>query len=118
MAQVYWCVRVYPNGEAKETVRDQAGLESWSDYNRRFRGNALFVNGELLDRGTLPQDVCEKISALLLAELPSRLPLVPMQQVMHGPEIFGGVVIDEPRVRYPDDRYRAGFDMASLVKAA
>ena len=67
----YLCVRVYANGDARYTVRDDAGLESWLAHNRRFRwGNALFVDGCLpdpaKDRGYLNDEqiaiVMEKIA--------------------------------------------------------
>lgn len=72
----HYCVRVYPNGEAKHTVRDEAGLESWLDYNRRFRGNALFVDGKLAgpgDHGGLDRDLIEHVESVLTDELSRNL---------------------------------------------
>ena len=42
----YHCVRVYPNGEARSTIRDADGLKLWLRANRTFRTMcALFVDG-------------------------------------------------------------------------
>jgi hypothetical protein len=44
------CIRIYPNGSAKYTVRDDAGVESWLSYNRDYRGgNSLFIDGEYVE---------------------------------------------------------------------
>jgi hypothetical protein len=41
----YVCVRVYPSKTIKFAVRDLEGMRSWVRYNKRHRGNSLFVNG-------------------------------------------------------------------------
>jgi hypothetical protein len=39
------CVRIYPNGEVKYSVRDEEGTKSWLEYNSVYRfGNTLFIN--------------------------------------------------------------------------
>ena len=78
------CVRVYANGEARYTVRDAAGLESWLTYNRRFRpGNALFVDGCMpdpaKDRGYLNEEQIAHVAETLAAEAPRLEPLTAWQ---------------------------------------
>ena len=94
--RVHFCVRVYANGDARETVRDEEGLESWLTYNRRARGgNALFVDGACAetDRGYLSVDHVRRIEALLQAELPSR---------------SSEQAVRKSAGRYPDERQRVG----------
>jgi hypothetical protein len=93
----HFCVRVYANGDARETVRDEEGLVSWLTYNRRARGgNALFVDGACAetDRGYLSVDHVRRIEALLKAELPGRT---------------SEQAVRKSAGRYPDDRLRVGF---------
>jgi hypothetical protein len=94
---VHHCVRVYANGDARETVRDEEGLESWLTYNRQARGgNALFVDGVCAetDRGYLSVDHVRRIEVLLQAELPGR---------------SSEQAVRKSAGRYPDDRLRVGF---------
>lgn len=69
----HYCVRVYPNGEAKYTVRDEDGLASWLEHNRSDRpGNALFVDGRLAspsDTGGVRADHIDFVEGILLEEL-------------------------------------------------
>lgn len=107
----HYCVRVYANGSAKHTVRDEAGLESWLAYNRRFRpGNALFVDGRCVgeqDRGYLSPVLVRVVEAVLAAELRSESrSMIPEPK---GPqvEIFGGIV--DRWVGYPPEADRKPF---------
>lgn len=82
--KAHLCVRVYANGEAKHTIRDSKGLESWLEYNRMFRpGNALFVDGVLpdptMDRGYLSEEQIAQVSASLVVELAKMGPLTAWQ---------------------------------------
>lgn len=92
------CIRIYPNGSAKYSVRDAAGLESWLDYNRQFRGgNSLFVDGEYVEgTGSLHGEGLEHVARHVLAfDLPNpkTRPLRRMWDSDMG----------EFRVRYADD---------------
>lgn len=73
---LFHCVRVYANGEARETVRDFRGLTIWLNYNRLSRpGNALFVNGFLVhptDKGYLDPEQCCMVETLLQPEYLAR----------------------------------------------
>lgn len=94
---IHICVRVYASGDAKEAIRDEAGLESWLTYNRRARpGNALFVDGICAetDRGYLSAAHVGRIEALLQAEAAGR-------GSVQAATLSAG--------RYPDDRPRDGF---------
>lgn len=96
---IHICVRVYASGDAKEAIRDDAGLESWLTYNRRGRpGNALFVDGLCAetDRGYLSAAHVRGIEALLQAEAAVR-------GSVQAATMSAG--------RYPDDRLRDGFRM-------
>jgi hypothetical protein len=91
---VFLCVRVYANGEARETIRDLEGVTSWLSYNRADRwGNALFVNGRLAhpsDRGYLSEAEIRDIESILTAEYQARAStLVPEDPAPHI-EIIGG----------------------------
>lgn len=47
---IYVCVRIYANGDAKYTVRDEEGMKSWLNYNKEWRfGNSLFINGDYVE---------------------------------------------------------------------
>lgn len=51
------CIRIYPNGKAKYTVRDEAGTEGWLKFNKEWRpGCALIVDGELVPETGDPAD--------------------------------------------------------------
>lgn len=93
----YLCVRVYASGDAKESVRDVEGLESWLSYNRQARpGNALFIDGTCAgsDRGYLSRAHVDAIEILLRDEMASRPVGAPARKTAGC---------------YPDDRPRDGF---------
>jgi|GEM_PF-3645355 len=99
---IFLCVRVYPNGEAKETVRGLEGMIGWLAYNRKCRwGNALFVNGvrpHPSDRGGLSENQCCYVESKLLWDYKKRVAeLVPEIQTPQF-EVFGGIV--EQRIGY------------------
>ena len=66
------CIRIYANGSAKYTVRDDAGTESWLSFNREYRpGNTLVVDGEVLERGYLSgAELAAIVEFVLDKELP------------------------------------------------
>ena len=87
----FHCVRVYANGGAKETVRDQAGMESWIEYNRQFRGgNALIVNGvcQFKDHGYLSDQAIAFIEETLKGEYKYRVPTLSVDSI--GPQMDSG----------------------------
>lgn len=91
------CVRVYASGDAKESLRDAEGLESWLSFNRQARpGNALFVDGTCAgsDRGYISRAHVDEIGILLRNEMASRPVEAPARKTAG---------------RYPDDRPRDGF---------
>jgi len=103
---VHLCVRVYASGEAKESIRDAEGLESWLSYNRQARpGNALFVDGSCAttDVGYLSRTHADEVASLLRSEMATRM-LGPPARKAAG--------------RYPDDRPREGFLLRSGVPVA
>ncbi|GJD90941.1 hypothetical protein BHAOGJBA_4485 [Methylobacterium hispanicum] len=103
---IHVCVRVYANGEAKETVRDAEGLASWLDYNRGARpGNALFVDGvcEEGDEGYLNRAALEIVAAELASETQAGHVRTPVA-------LSGG--------RYPDDRPRRSFRLRASATPA
>jgi hypothetical protein len=74
----FYCVRVYGNGSAKDTLRDKEGMENWIKYNKEWRpGCMLFVNGEFKSGGCLKTEYEEKYTAIIskqiLKELPEKL---------------------------------------------
>jgi len=93
----HYCVRIYPNGEAKHTIRDEEGLQSWLEYNRSARpGNALFVDGQLAgpeDTGGISRERLEHVATILQDEL-ARGQWDLRQKDSKGPqaEFFGGTV--------------------------
>lgn len=100
---IHICVRVYANGEAKETVRDPEGLASWLDYNRAARpGNALFVDGVCAegDAGYLGRAEIEAVTADLASQARAAGPQTPVR-LQDG--------------RYPDDRSRRRFRFATAA---
>ena len=46
----YICVRIYPNGEIKYSIRDLEGMKSWVSYNYKYRCLPLFVNSRHIKR--------------------------------------------------------------------
>lgn len=92
------CIRIYPDGSAKYTVRDEEGLASWLSYNRDYRGgNSLFVDGEYIEgTGSLHGETLAHVARHVLSvELPDPEPR-PLGRMWD--EDFG-----ESRVRYADD---------------
>jgi hypothetical protein len=62
--------RVYPNGEAKETVRDLDGVKNWVAYNLRFRpGCALLIDGRCVAEGSLRTKDVKYVEYVLDKEL-------------------------------------------------
>lgn len=98
---VHLCVRVYANGDAKETARDAEGLASWLEHNRLARpGNALFVDGVCAegDEGYLDRPTLAGIADQLASEAASGTVRTAARPV-NG--------------RYPDDRPRHGFPLGA-----
>lgn len=64
------CIRIYANGSAKYTVRDDAGLASWLDRNVNDRpGNSLFVDGDHIEgTGYLEGEQLEQVSKFVLEQ--------------------------------------------------
>lgn len=103
---VHLCVRVYASGEAKESIRDAEGLESWLSYNRQARpGNALFIDGSCAttDLGYLSRVHADGIETILRGEMATRT-VGPAARKVAG--------------RYPDDRSRDGFLLRAGVPVA
>jgi hypothetical protein len=97
-AMKHICIRIYPDGSAKYTVRDAAGLQSWLEYNREYRGgNSLFVDGEYIEgTGSLHGDDLEHVAKHVLAlDLPNPK-LRPLGRIWDSD-------VGEFRVRYADD---------------
>lgn len=66
----HYLVRVYPNGQAKHTVRDAVGMRFWLEYNRQYRGgNGLFVDGKVDSPGGLNPSKVAQVETILQAEL-------------------------------------------------
>jgi hypothetical protein len=89
----FYCVRVYPDGSAKDTLRDKEGKDSWVEYNTKYRpGNMLFVNGICVSVGLTDGEKKnkEKIEQVILKELPEKLK---KNMDTIGPQIdfFGGM---------------------------
>lgn len=106
---VFLCVRVYANGEARETVRDLKGVVGWLEFNRVSRpGCALFVNAELThpdDGKSLGVRRCRQVQAMLLPEYMTRHKgLVPVAEDGLQVEIIAG----HPReyIGYPPETVR------------
>lgn len=66
-APVISCVRFYSNGHSKTEDRVPADLQTWLDYNRRFRpGTSLFVEGKCRSNGArFTQAECQEIERCL-----------------------------------------------------
>lgn len=104
-----YCVRVRPDGQAHDALRDVQGVSLWLDHNRAFRPDeALFVDGRLaspLDGGLLGPERLETISDLLVAEIASGIHAdrVPdawaLQKEREGPgwRRWEGYPLDRPR---------------------
>ena len=102
--EVFLCIRVYPNGEAKYTVRDKEGKDSWVEYNSQFRGgNTLFVNAEYIPgTGSLGPKYVEFITKYLQYKHAEDIKgEVPLKLGDHD-EYLGGR-FHETRHGYPDD---------------
>ena len=74
---VFLCVRVYPDGDRRETVRTLEGMIDWLKFNREYRpGNALFVNGvrpHSTDSGYLSEKECRAVKEILTREYKKRV---------------------------------------------
>lgn len=97
----FYCVRVYPDGSAKYTIRDEDGLLSWLVYNHIYRpGNALFVDSFPIveSPGYFSDDALAHVQARMSRQMRKTAEMKPQQmRMVHA--------VDEPsRVRYPDDR--------------
>jgi hypothetical protein len=71
----FTCIRIYPNGSAKYSVRDEAGARNWLAYNTQWRpGNTLVINGMVIDgTGSLKGNaLCEIVDFVLSQELPDQ----------------------------------------------
>lgn len=114
------CVRVYPNGQAKFTIRDEEGMTSWLSHNRSDRpGNALFVDGVLAspaDTGGLREHEIEHVSEVLLAEIAAgKYDLSRAEPIGPQSERYGGIT--DRWVGYPPEPYRASFKLRELSRA-
>ncbi len=94
---LFLCVRVYASGHLKYTTRDAAGLRSWLNYNKDFRGGcALFVNGIFEERtGVFNREVIDKLQFWLFTEGPFRADKAEQMTYIDP---------DMGRARYPDER--------------
>lgn len=98
------CVRIYPDGEAKYTVRDKEGMECWVEYNLGFRGGQmLFVNAEYKGGGPTYlknriEDICDYLASKLVSDLKR-----PIERPRMQPEYCGGIDLGT-RERYNDER--------------
>ena len=114
----HYCVRVYPTGEAKDTIRDDDGMNGWVEYNRKWRpGNALFVNGELAtprDRGTLSDPEINYISDVIKSEMSAGKHDLSKPEAM-GPqeERYGGII--DRWHGYRPEPHRASFKLRELL---
>lgn len=68
------CVRFYPNGHSKAEYRVPADLQTWIEYNCRFRpGTSLFVEGQCRNNGAgFTKSDCEEIERCLVSGRPWR----------------------------------------------
>jgi len=110
----HYLVRVYPDGSAKWAIRDEAGMQSWLEYNRENRwGNALFVDGKLAspkDKGQLTAEEIAIIEAALTDELERGLhDLSRPEPIMRQVEYFGG--LKDTWMGYRPEPNRAAFDI-------
>ena len=118
------CVRVYANGQATYTIRDQKGVKSWLDHNRHYRpGNALFVDCKIVgptDSGYLNEREVSLVEASLresLADMGTLVPWKPAYDPGEGRAIYpekGMRSFDFSAVRVPP----AAEDLAPAQPAA
>lgn len=100
---------MYPNLEAKHTYRDKEGLDSWLEYNKSHRGNALFVDGILVSGEVFINEAVRKpISDKLLKEIADGLHNKPAERIGKQMEVFGGMGWE--REGYRDDWERRRFN--------
>ncbi len=100
MSDTFVCVRVYPSGDIRYTIRDEAGMKNWLDYNKVYRpGNTLFINGQ-------PVEDTGSLSATRMNYLCSELPTMIFDDmsVNQGRSFIRN---KEPHTQYGDDRYAA-----------
>lgn len=67
------CIRIYPNGSANYSVRDEAGAKNWLAYNSEWRpGNTLVIDGVVIEgTGGLRGDELQSILDFVMSrELP------------------------------------------------
>ncbi|AOG03315.1 hypothetical protein [Bosea sp. RAC05] len=118
---IHYCVRVYPNGEAKFTIRDEPGLANWLDYNRKARpGNTLFVDGVLAgprDIGGLSSHEIEHVSEIIGRELAEGVHDLSRAQET-GPQVerYGGIT--DRWNGYPPENSRSSFKLRNLTPPA
>lgn len=107
--KAHYCVRVYGNGQAKHTYRDEEGMKGWIEYNRSFRGGcALFVDGKYQDgTGVFGSPLNERISAAIMAEIARGEHNKPAEEMRNQIEVFGGCV--HRYFGYGEEPYRADF---------
>nr|WP_250807345.1 hypothetical protein [Neorhizobium tomejilense] len=110
------CIRIYPNGSANYTVRDDAGMENWLAYNKRYRpGNTLVVDGEIVpDTGSLDGSELDAIVAFVLdRKLPDGRVRTPSQREWDDQK-------GEAYFRYPDDAVlvsdRVGMEFVDTLR--
>lgn len=93
MTDKFVCIRFYPNMEAKYTIRDQDGMESWKQHNMQARGgNSLFINGEYVPTtGVLKGEKLERVTEYCKAQQ-HRLAEQPIEKQGDQREFFGGMM--------------------------
>lgn len=66
----FTCIRIYPNGSAKYSVRDEAGARNWLAYNSQWRpGNTLVINGMVIKgTGSLKGNALREIVDFVLSQ--------------------------------------------------
>lgn len=112
---VFHCVRVYPDGEARHTFRTKDGKDTWVGYNSQYRGgNYLFVDGEYIEGTGHPRNktFIDLVSTTLKNTYNSSTfkmqdPHSDEWNLRKRNEIIGGT--NYPRVRYPDDAFFMKF---------
>lgn len=97
------CIRFYNDMSAKYSIRDEAGMQSWKEYNEKARpGCALFINGEHVPTtGYIANNEMRMTAALEFCKA-NQAKYEAMSAFTIGWEPAS---IGEPaRNRYPDDR--------------
>ncbi len=91
------CIRIYANGSAKYTVRDDEGLAKWVEFNKEFRpGNTLVVDGTVVQNGYMSGT---ELEAIVKFAVKQKLPNPEVRQLARQFDI----VSKKHYLQYPDD---------------